>query len=85
MDDTWSDDGFGIGHPGAGDLNGSEVQDVGLTRQDLAELQTAWAANLQEVKEQIVAHEGFLWQDMFCPGLHHFGGRQNRFTAPGKE
>ena len=68
IDDTWSDDGFGIGHPGAGDLNGSEVQDVGLTHQDLVDLQGNWSANLQIVKDAIVAHDGFLWQDMVCVG-----------------
>ena len=68
MDDTWSDDGFGIGHPGAGDLNGSEVQDIGLTHQDLADLQGNWSANMQVVKDAIVSHDGFLWQDMVCVG-----------------
>eukprot|EP00729_Bicosta_minor_P005600 gene5600-4563_t len=62
MDDTWSDDGFGIGHPGA------EVQDIGLSHQDLVDLQGNWTANMAVVKAAIVEHNGFVWQDMVCVG-----------------
>lgn len=55
-------------HNNEGDLNGSEVQDIGLSHQDLVDLQGNWTANMAVVKAAIVEHNGFVWQDMVCVG-----------------
>ena len=46
----------GLGFQGAGDLNGSEVQDVGLSHQDLVDLQDNWTANMAVVKVSTAPH-----------------------------
>jgi hypothetical protein len=61
IDDTWS-------HRGAGDLDGSEVKDVGLTASDLADLQAAWTRNMDAAKTAILAHAGFTWQMLINNG-----------------
>jgi hypothetical protein len=57
LDDTW-------GGNGAGDLDGSEITDVGLSKADLAEIKGNWSDNFDAVKAAILQHGGFSWQQL---------------------
>jgi hypothetical protein len=61
IDDTWSQNG-------AGDLDGSEIHDIGLSATDLGDLRTSWVTNMDTVKAAILANKGFIWQQMINNG-----------------
>jgi hypothetical protein len=61
IDDTWS-------ARGAGDLDGSEVADIGLSPSDLADLKKAWTRNMDYAKTAILANRGFTWQMLMNNG-----------------
>ena len=51
----------------AGDLDGTEIEDVGLSLQNATDLYTSWVANMQPMVDSIVNHPkkpGFIWQMM---------------------
>ena len=47
---------------GAGDLDGSEWRDCGLSFQDANDLYNGWVANMKPMVHAILEHGGFIWQ-----------------------
>ena len=72
LDDYWSDGQTPIWgkviRAGAGDLDGTEIPDIGLAPADLATLQQSWLSNMAVVNAAVLAHDGFTWQMMTNSG-----------------
>ena len=47
---------------GAGDLDGTEIEDCGLSFQDASDLYEGWVANMRPMVQAILDHQGFIWQ-----------------------
>jgi hypothetical protein len=67
IDDYWSTSMHG-GAGGANDLDGSEVHDIGLSGQDVANQESSWVATMDVVKQAILDAGGFTWQMMVNNG-----------------
>ena len=67
IDDFWSA-GMHNGAGGANDLDGTEIHDIGLSGQDVADLESSWIATMDVVKQAILDANGFTWQMMVNNG-----------------
>ena len=50
------------GNGGAGDLDGTELSDIGLTAHDVDALHATWVSNMKTLVAAILEHGGFAWQ-----------------------
>lgn len=50
------------GNGGAGDMDGAELYDIGLSADDVDDLHAAWVSNMKTVVAAIIENGGFAWQ-----------------------
>ena len=65
--DYWSTS-MHSGAGGANDLDGSEIHDIGLDGQAVADMEASWVATMDVVKQAILDANGFTWQMMVNNG-----------------